>query len=156
MSQPLFHVTLGAASTGRIWQLHIPAPGPWLTANPRRNNYYARSAEVRRWRQAAADAGEKAGLPKGIDYARIDGIARHHGRAPVRDRDNLRPTIKAAVDGLTPEKWVVRKGVRRHYPGCGLLVDDSDKHLAGTDITFERLPGTGRDELVLIIKEILR
>ena len=157
MTVPLFHIAPAAPTAGREWTLIIAAPCPWLTANPKRNNYYARSAQVRQWRQAGCDAGVKAGLPQGVDLVHFHGTARYHGHsAPVRDRDNLRPTLKAVIDGLTPPKTVTRKGKTYHYPGCSLLVDDNDRHVAGTDITLERVPGTGRDELVLIIKEIIR
>lgn len=153
---PLFYVDTNPAQAGRIWTLVIPAPDKWLTANPSRNNYYARSAQVRKWRQAGCDAGIAAGLPQHVDLVHFHGTARYHGHAPVRDRDNLRPTLKAVIDGLTPPKTVTRKGKTYHYPGCSLLVDDNDRHVAGTDITLERVPGDGRDELVLIIKEIIR
>lgn len=158
MSPPLFDIDPGPRAQGRQWTLTIPAPCEWITANKITGTYhrYMRAKLTKPWRQAGCDAAEAQGLPTGLDYVRIDGIARYHGHAPVRDRDNLRPTLKAVIDGLGPPKTSVRKGKTHHYPGYGLIPDDNDRHLAGSDITLERLPGTGRDELVLIIKEILR
>jgi len=159
MTQPLFHIVPAAPTAGREWTFVIPAPCEWITANKITGTYnrYVRAKLTRPWRKASCDAAEREDLPTGLDCVRIDAIARYHtSHPPVRDRDNLRPTLKAVIDGLGPAKTSVRKGKTHRYPGYGLIPDDNDRHLAGSDITLERVPGPGRDELVLIIKEIIR
>jgi len=120
----------------RTWTLQIVAPCAWITANQLNNkhNRFSRSALTKTWRQVVVLHAVGEGLPTGLDYVRVDAVARFMGRAPVRDRDNLRPTLKAAIDGLTPERHFTRQGKNYHSPGYGLIPDDNDKHLAGSDI----------------------
>lgn len=142
----------------RTWTLTILAPCEWLTAN--RNSAHmrwARSNLTRLWRQAVVDVCTQGQLPKGLDVISVDAIARFRGRPPVRDRENLRPTLKAAIDGLTRSR---RYGTATTpVPGYGLIVDDNDKHLApGTDIRIgEPLPKTTIADhpglLILTIRE---
>jgi hypothetical protein len=148
----------------RKWTLIILAPGPWISANGR----YGRFERVRltlSWRSAIEECCRTSNLPHGpgqwLDYFSIDGVARFRGRAPVRDRDNLQPTLKAAIDGLTPERRVTRNGIPRRVPGWGLIPDDSDKHMAHASITIgEALQRTTQADhpglLYLTITELAR
>jgi hypothetical protein len=150
---------LPAETVPRQWEITILAPATWLTANElnNRHNRFSRSTITKAWRKAACDAAARLRLPQDLDYVRIDAVARFPGRAPVRDRDNLRPTVKAAIDGLTPAKTFVRKGKLFHSPGYALIPDDNDRHLAATDIRIERSPSAAaQGELVLIITEVKR
>lgn len=137
----------------RTWTITITAPCPWLTANDRR--HWAAQAElVKQWRLASCLAARWAKLPTGLDRVRIDAVAHFRGRPPVRDRDNLQPTLKAVIDGLGPEKQT-KKG---KTPGYGLVPDDSDKHLAGTSLAIgeklPRMPFGQPGEMVLLITEV--
>lgn len=122
--------------TCREWTLTIAAPCAWLTANHinNRHNRYSRSALTKGWRTAGFEACGVAGLPTGLNVIDVAGVARFLGRAPVRDRDNLRPTLKAVIDGFGPARVWTRKGTTYHSPGYGLIPDDNDKHLADSRI----------------------
>jgi hypothetical protein len=124
----------------KVYRLRVLAPADgWLTSNPRRAGAWrARSAVVREWRSNAAAACMAAGLPKGITPVTIEVVAWYRGRAPVNDRLNLAPTIKAAVDGLGPERIITRNGKRFHAAGYGLLTDDSDRHVRDTTWTMRK------------------
>lgn len=121
----------------RTWRLEIFAPDAWLTANIERHRQ-ARSRKVRAWREATVAACTVAGLPKGITPVTITAVVLHAGRAPVRDRLNLAPTLKAIVDGLTPPKTFRRDGKTYTTAGYGLLPDDSDRHVVDTTWRLER------------------
>jgi hypothetical protein len=139
-------------SSPREWTLRITAPCDWITANPRSSNRHVRASLVTQWRRAAYERAGEEHLPVGLDYLRIDAEFRFRGRAPVRDRDNLRPTVKAAIDGLG------RPGPGK-APGYGLIPDDSDKYLAGTEITIGDPMShwlNHRGLLILHIKELKR
>jgi hypothetical protein len=149
--------------TGRQWTLTILAPCPWLTANQlnNRHNRYSRSTLTKEWRTIAATLAGVGGLPTGLDYIAVDGLARFRGRPPVRDRDNLRPTLKAVIDGLGPARVWTRKGTTYRSPGHGLIPDDSDKYLARSDIHIgDPLPTVTRPDhpglLILTITELTR
>lgn len=131
MTSPVFDV-----GDGREWTLTILAPCKWLTANQLNNkhNRIWRSTITKAWRAAAANAANAAGLPTGVHRIEVIAVARFLGRAPVRDRDNLRPTLKAVIDGLTPARTFTRQGKTFHSPGHGLIADDDDKHLVRSDI----------------------
>lgn len=120
---------------GRTWTIRIPFAGEWLTSNPRSTgNRYGRSRAIKDWRNATSAVCHAEKLPTGLQRVRLDFEVHFTGRAPARDRLNLAPTIKAAVDGLTPLKVVTRKdGVRYTMGGYGLIPDDSDRHVASTD-----------------------
>lgn len=145
----------------RVWTLTILAPCEWLLAN--RNSAhqrFTRSRLTRLWRAAVVEVCRDGQLPTGLDVIGVDGLARFRGRPPVRDRENLRPTLKAAIDGLTAPRRYGK--ATTPAPGYGLIVDDSDKHLApGTDIRIgEPLPKTTIADhpglLILTIREIAR
>ncbi len=118
------------------WTLTVEACVPWLTSNKR--GRYAIAQLVRVWRRAAYEAARVAKLPTGLDRVRIDLEARFRGPAPVRDRMNLYPTVKAVIDGLGPSR------VSAHTPhavGWGLIPDDDDTHLDGPHLSIgPRLP----------------
>lgn len=142
----------------RVWKLTISAPCPWLTANDTRPRF-AQSELIKRWRVAGFTAARFARLPTGLAKVRIDVVARFRGRAPVRDRDNLRPTLKAVIDGLGPPRQFKRKNVMHVAVGHGLMPDDDDKHLDGPYLQIgEPLavhPYAGVGELTLTITEVL-
>ena len=138
------------------WQIRIPlaaevAAHGWLTSNNREGHPIAQSRRVKAFRRAAADAGRKAGLPVGVS-----GVSLHFdcsyvtAIAPVRDRLNLEPTIKALVDGLGPERGFLRQGRSNWVPGCGFLVDDSDKHVINTTWALQRDPAKGALPYVIL------
>lgn len=132
--------------TGRTWTITIPAT-VWLTANIERN-WHQRAQIVRQWRDATVWACKAGKLPTGITPVRLSALVFYVGRAPVRDRLNLAPTLKACVDALCPPKTFKRKGVTYVSPGYGLLPDDSDRHVLST--TWELTPGVqARVELTI-------
>lgn len=124
--------------SGRVWVVEIPAPCEWPTSNKReRMHRMAFARLVKQWREAAYLAAVAAKLPKGLARVRIDGVARFRGHPAARDRLNLAPVVKAAVDGLGPQR--VRKTRNRKTGalkihtavGYGLVPDDDDKHVDG-------------------------
>lgn len=120
------------------WTVRVPFAGEWLTANPASStDRYGRSRAIRDWREATAAACMAARLPKDVTPVRLILGVRYAGnRAPVRDRLNLAPTIKAIVDGLCPPKTITRAGRIYRTAGYGLLPDDSDEHVLGTEWTI--------------------
>jgi hypothetical protein len=98
------------------WDLVIPAPTNWISANGR--EHWARRAEmIRLWRHAGHTWARFEKLPKGLDRVHILAVIRHP--AARYDAGNLAPTIKAAVDGLVD---------------YGLVADDDNGHVVGPDI----------------------
>jgi hypothetical protein len=128
------------------WIVRIAKPlgTPWLTANVERQ-HYVRSRYVRAWRQATADACLAARLPYGVSPVTIYAEVHYASRqAPVKDRLNLANTIKAVVDGLTPQKMRTGKdGIKRPVPGYGFLIDDSDRHVLDTAWSLVRSQDNG-------------
>jgi len=152
-----------AVATGRVWTLTILAPCDWLLANRNSaHNRYSRSKLTRQWRQAVEDCCRLGGLPNGnnrLELITVEAAARFRGRPPVRDRNNLEPTLKACVDGMTPEKFITRDGRRIRVPGWGLIPDDSDKHIAKAAIAVGApLPKTVQADhpglLIITIREL--
>lgn len=122
----------------------------WLTAN-KELHYQTRSRLVHALRRAVVAACERADLPTRITPVRLDAVARYLGRtAPVRDRLNLAPTIKALVDGLTPQVVKTRAGKQIVSEGYGLLPDDSDRHVVDTTWRLERITPAGLGPLMLL------
>ncbi len=142
----------------RQWTITVTTPCDWLTANDRRNRMVQANL-VKMWREAAYWAARKAKLPTGLQRVRLDVEAVFFGRAPVRDRDNLRPTVKAAIDGaIGPAREWTRNGKRHRSVGYGVVPDDSDKHVDGPYLTIgpgkpARLYGPG-GELTITITEV--
>lgn len=121
----------------REWTIGIPVV-QWLTAN-RELHYRRRSEVVAKLRADVVVACMRADLPKGVTPVRLSAVAQYASpRAPVRDRLNLAPTIKAIVDGLTPRTVKVRSGRSVISAGYGLLPDDSDRHVLDTTWTLQR------------------
>lgn len=139
--------------SGREWTVTIVAPCTWLTANDRRH-WAAQGKLVKQWRLASCLAARWAHLPTGLERVRIDAVAHFRGRAPVRDRDNLRPTLKAVVDGLGP----ARESKKGSTPGYGLVADDDDRHIDGPYLEIGAklapMPFGSLGELVLTIAEV--
>lgn len=118
------------------WTITIPAPCAWLTAN--RRGRWPIAHGTRLWRGAAYQAAQAARLPTGLDRVQITMAARFRGPAPVRDRMNLYPTVKAVLDGLGPSRVTARTP---YAVGWGLVPDDDDKHVDGPYIVIGmRLP----------------
>lgn len=123
---------------GREWTLVFDMPCEWLTANIDRDKY-KRAGLVKKIRTAVVKACEIENLPKGVGPVAIHVLVHYTSKAaPVRDKLNLAPTMKALVDGLTPAKSFVRDGKTHHVPGHGLLADDSDKHVLDTTWELKR------------------
>jgi len=144
---------------GRMWTLVIPAPCEWLTANRDRGRFgVVRPRKM--WRQASYTAALAAKLPKGLDRVIFEVEARFAGPPPVRDRDNLRPTVKAVIDGLGPARLITRNGRRYYSPGYGLIRDDSDRHVADTPLTIgppmPARPYGPAGQLRITIREIIQ
>jgi hypothetical protein len=136
----------------RTWTIMVPFAGKWMTANDR-TRPIAAAGIIRDWRQAVFYACTEAKLPKGlVTPVRIHLACWHVGRAPVRDRANLAPTVKAIVDALTPARGFVYRGQQRRTIGYGLIPDDSDKHVV--DTTWVLVPGI-RPRVDLTITEVL-
>lgn len=122
------------------WTIVVYSPGRWLTANIDRH-IYDRARLVSEWRQNTVAACHRAQLPTGIATPiRISAVIVHAGaRAPVRDRLNLAPTIKAIVDGLAPQRRFTRRaGLPVVAHGYGFLPDDNDTHVVDTTWTVRR------------------
>jgi hypothetical protein len=155
---------MNVAQPGRVWELTLLAPCPWLTSNTFNGpgDMHGRARLVRKWRQGIVESCRSGKLPTGdtrLDYISVLMTARFRGRPPVRDGNagNLDPTKKAVLDGLGPSR--TRKssdGTRRTSPGWGLIPDDSDKHVASAAIVLgEPLPATViRDHPGLLIVRI--
>ena len=131
----------------QTWTLVVPAC-EWLTSNTRLRPIQV-AAEVRLWRQAVFVACQRDKMPTGITPVRIVAVAHYVGRAPVRDRLNLAPTMKAIVDGLGPARTITRGRALIRTVGYGFLPDDSDEHVLDTKWTLERTDRQPRVELVL-------
>lgn len=138
----------------RSWRVRIPFAGEWLTANPRgTGDRYGRARTIRAWREASAVSCLVAKLPKGLTPVKLHLKLYYAARPPVRDADNIAPTVKAIVDGLGPAREFARKGKRYRSPGYGLVPDDSDRHVHA--ITKELLPSpTGQAFVELTITEV--
>jgi len=128
------------------WFLVVPAPCEWATANRNRQlSRYEQARLAKAWRHATWAAASQAKLPKGLARVRIVAVAHFRtirGKpAPVRDAENLAPTLKAVVDGLGPSRTFTRNGKRYHSAGWGLIPDDSAKYVDGPYCTIgEPLP----------------
>lgn len=126
----------------RSWTIGVPVM-QWLTAN-RELHYRRRSEVVASIRAGVVGACLRGNLPKGVTPVRLSAVAQYTSpRAPVRDRLNLAPTIKAVVDGLTPRAVKVRNGRSVISAGYGLLPDDSDRHVLDTTWTLQRFDPDG-------------
>lgn len=134
----------------RTWTIRIPYTGRWLTANRTSSYRYGRND----WRNNTLIACKAARLPTDLHRIRLHVVAHWTGRnPPVRDRDNLRPTVKAIVDGLTPLRISTRAGKPHTRGGYGLIPDDSDKHIVATTIDLAR--STSQPYVALTILEVL-
>jgi hypothetical protein len=126
------------------------APCAWLTDNAVLGSLIpqARSRLVFKWRKGMVDCCRAGNLPCGddrLEYIRVRATARFAGRPPVRDGNAgaLHHTLKAVIDGLTPEKRRKVKGVVKISPGWGLIKDDDDRHIESSSIVIgEPLPVT--------------
>lgn len=122
------------------YTLTIPAPTEWLSSNQRL--HWARRAKLTRtWREAACWRAIGAKLPLGL--ARVSITATIHRTDNRRaDAHNRLPTIKAAIDGVVD---------------AGVLLDDSDKHIASLTIEAgpaARVPKQPWGRLVLTITDL--
>ena len=96
-----------------------------LTSNQRLNTYVVRR-RISAIRDQSFLAWRSAGSPR-MERARCVAHLAYPNKRK-RDADNLRPTIKAAIDGI-----VSGPGALKGRGGC-LLPDDDDAHLIGPDL----------------------
>ena len=124
------------ARYGRTWEIRLPWTKPPLSANDRLT-YMAEArikAEIRR--TAAALALDVADPSWPLDRVVITLVYTPRDKRR-RDRMNLAPTLKAAVDGLVQ---------------AGLVDDDDDTHVL--DMIRIAEPD-GDPRLVLVVREVL-
>lgn len=112
--------------------LGLPWSAPPLSMNDSgatRGAMFAKARKITKIRGDVVNLARQAGLPKGIDRA---AITLHYRPRDNRARDsvNLAPTLKAVVDGLTPQKIVKTKKGFNVHPGYGFVVDDSTRHVS--------------------------
>ncbi len=140
---------------GRTWTILIPFAGQWLTSNPgSTSNRHGRARAIRDWRESTAWACRAAKLPTGITPVALHLALHYIDRPPVRDRDNIQPTVKAIIDGLTPPREFSRGGKKYRTVGYGLIPDDSDRHV--TAITRDLVRSlAGRPWVDLTITEVV-
>lgn len=136
----------------RRWTIRIPHTGQWLTSN--RTSSYRYGA--RDWRNNTNVACRAAKLPTDLHRVSIHAVAIWTGRnPPVRDRNNLRPTLKAIVDGLTPMRVSYRKGIPHTRGGYGLIPDDSDQYVVTEIIDLAPAQPGQPPHVALTIVEVL-
>ncbi|MBF6301193.1 hypothetical protein IU459_27145 [Nocardia amamiensis] len=112
--------------------IFLPWTCPPLSMNDGGASPGARMAKARKIatiRAAVVTLARAAGLPKGVGYATITLHYRPRDNKP-RDSVNLAPTVKAVVDGLTPQKVVKTKRGFNVHPGYGFVPDDSTRHVS--------------------------
>lgn len=131
------------------YRVEVPFAGEWLTSN--RTGRYRHGATP--WRNSTMLACRAAKLPTGLTPVTIRVTAYYVGRSPVRENQNLYPTIKAIVDGLTPLKVSHRLGKPHTRGGYGLIPDDSDTHVRDLWWRLER-SATGRPYVVLSVLHV--
>lgn len=137
-----------SAGPAHSWLVRIPYAGQWLTANKPASYRYG----AKEWRDSANVACRAAKLPRGITPVTLHLVCWYETkRAPVRDKTNLFPTVKAIVDGLTPTVVSSRQGRPHTRGGYGLIPDDSDRHVY--DTTWILMPGA-RPGVDLYITEV--
>lgn len=142
------------------WTLVIPAPEEWITSNQlTKMNRYRRAELVRAWRGATVNYAVQARLPRGLDRVEILAIAQFWGQPPVHDTENLRPTLKAVVDGLGKTTRRTVGGKVHIQPGYGLIPDDNHRHLGETRLRMGEPLGPAKaygptGKLTLTITEV--
>lgn len=127
------------------WTLVIPAPADWITSNDlTKMNRYRRAELVRAWRGATVNYAAQARLPQGLDRVELLAVAEFWGKPPVRDTENLRPTVKACVDGMGRATRRTIKGKTHISPGYGLIADDDSRHLGETRLRMGETLGPAK------------
>lgn len=107
--------------------LMLPWTKPPLSLNDSGETRAARMAKsrvIREIREDVVTLARIARLPKGVRSATITLHYRPRDNNR-RDSINLAPTVKACVDGLTPQKIVKTKTGFNVHAGYGFIVDDS-------------------------------
>lgn len=116
----------------RTATLKLPWSAPPLSMNDSgatRGAMFAKARKITEIRRTVVTLAIATKLPKGVDRATITLHYRPRDNKP-RDSVNLAPTLKAAVDGLTPQKIVTTKRGFNVHPGYGFVVDDSTRHVS--------------------------
>lgn len=134
---------------GALYRLTLPytEPPPALRANYRGRHWGPRNTASRNARVAVATLGRAAGLHRLTGVRHVTACLRWApGDRIRRDAPNLAPFSKALIDGLTPDRTVVRRvkgklSITRHV-GCGLVPDDADEFV--TALTPEIIPPPAR------------
>lgn len=140
-------------TVARTYQLMIPAPDKWLSANDRRHRY-GQAAVVRTWRQAAFTYARKAQLPRGLARVRIDAVL-HFPTRRGRDEANYQSTLKPIVDGLGPDRTrITTAGKKIFAPGWGLITDDTPEHLDGPHLAISPHPVAAPGYVVVTITDL--
>lgn len=121
----------GVAPVGRLYRLPLPytTPPRGLYANVR-SHWSARSRDSRAARENVSTVAKAAGLHLLPEVRHIVvRLSWAPGDRRRRDAGNLFPFSKALIDGLTPERTVIRRtqaGVKiSHFVGIGLVPDDT-------------------------------
>lgn len=121
----------------RQWQVTIPAPAPWLSANQRRD-LRRQTPDRRAWRTAGQAHAHRVHLPK-LQHVHVVAELRFADNRR-RDPHNYYPTLKALIDGLVD---------------YGLVPDDSHQFLVGPDVRYGPVvAGRGLGEVVLTITDL--
>ncbi|MBF5002362.1 hypothetical protein IRT45_35180 [Nocardia sp. BSTN01] len=112
--------------------IKLPWSSPPLSMNDSgatRGAVFAKAGKITEIRLIMIGLARKAKLPKGVERATI---TLHYRPRDNRARDsiNLAPTVKAIVDGLTPQKVVKTKKGFNVHPGYGFVVDDNTRHVS--------------------------
>ncbi|MFI5542033.1 hypothetical protein ACIA5H_37290, partial [Nocardia sp. NPDC051900] len=129
-----------ASASGGQTIIGLPWSRPPLSMNDNgatRGARFARARKIADIRRDMVTLARKAGLPKGVRYATITLHYRPRDNTP-RDTVNLAPTVKALVDGLTPQKVVPTKRGFNVHAGYGFVPDDSTRHVSTPESVIHR------------------
>lgn len=138
----------------RTYELMIPAPARWLSANTTKGGRYGLAAVKKEWRVAAYVYARAAGLPRGLDRVRITAVL-HFATRRGRDEANYHATLKPIVDGLGPDRSRITKAGKKVFaPGWGLITDDTPDHLDGPHITIAPHPVAAPGYVVVTITDL--
>ncbi|PPJ31891.1 hypothetical protein C5E45_32900 [Nocardia nova] len=112
--------------------IELPWSAPPLSMNDggaTRGAMFAKARKISEIRRTVVTLARAEKLPKGVDRATITLHYRPRNNR-ARDSVNLAPTLKAVVDGLTPQKIVKTKKGFNVHPGYGFVPDDSTRYVS--------------------------
>lgn len=141
---------------GVLYRLVLPYTEPPLALRANyRGHWSGRSRASREVRLAVSTIARAAGLHRLTGVRHVTVCLRWApGDRRRRDRGNLFPLSKAAIDALTPDRTVVRRvkgklAVTRHI-GCGLVKDDTPEWITELTPVIVPPPARGMDLLVWV------